>query len=64
MIDIQLTYAEILPIYQLNSGNFLRHGSLYYTWGQHSVKISSKSNEGVLKKFKISNFLLNKTSSF
>ena len=24
------TYAEILTIYQLNSGNFLRHGSLYY----------------------------------
>ena len=23
------TYAEILAIYQLNSGNFLRHGSLY-----------------------------------
>ena len=27
----EFTYAEILSIYQLNSGKFLRHGSLYYT---------------------------------
>ena len=43
---IDITYAEILPIYQLNSGKFLRHGPLYYTWGQHILKILPKLNEG------------------
>ena len=41
-----LTYAEILFIYQLNSGKFLRHGPLYYTWRQHILKILPKLNEG------------------
>ena len=58
------TYAEILLIYGLNSGKFLRHGAHYYIWDLLPIKISSKSNEGNLNYWILKYFLLNKSWCF
>jgi len=64
--DIQITIyehstrSEILHIYWLNSGNFLRHRLLYYPWVLLPLKVLAKLNEGILKKCSFSFFLLNR----
>ena len=56
------TLLKFFQSYQPNSERVLRHGSHYYKWVQHFMKISLRLHEGNLKNSKIPIFLLNKSS--